>query len=350
MNPAIELFRGVAAWMVLTSHYTYFFGEGKALFSFLWTGVDFFFLMSGFVFAPTIYHRSFNFKAYLIRRFFRIYPLYAFSLLLYYVAHIAHDASEVHSEILLIFIKHLFFLQTTVSLREVNFFNPAYWSLPVEIEYYLLIPLLAFLTRKYQHFLLILFLGTFSLTLFIAYHATELRNPNLYTILSFHLPGILIEFMLGIALFNLYVKYQQKKIALWRYILIFISGLLLLGYLSKLFFLYGDSGINNHLILKAYFRFLCALGYSIALLPILLLIENKKSLFHSFCLGMGNISYGVYLLHYLVLTIFQRLYPFTKGWSAYLICSVIVLMIALLLHYLIEQPLRDLGKKLSKKW
>jgi peptidoglycan/LPS O-acetylase OafA/YrhL len=342
MNPAIELFRGVAAWMVLTSHYALLLGEEKILFHFLWTGVDFFFVMSGFVFAPVLYSHSLNLKAYLIRRIFRIYPLYLFSLLLYYVA------SEFHPEKLLFFIRHLFFLQTTSSLEEAYFFNPAYWSLPVEIEYYLLIPLFAFLTRTRPYFPLILFLTTFFLSLFLASHATELSNPNLYTILSFHLPGILIEFMLGIILFNISIRY--KKTPLWFHFLIFVSGLLLLNYLSNFFFLHGDSGIQENLILKAYFRFFCAIGYSMVLFPCLVLIEHKKSLFNTFCLTMGNMSYAIYLLHYFVLIIFKQFFPFTKGWTAYFICSVAVVILALLSHHLIESPLRNFGRTWAKRW
>ncbi len=344
IHPAIELFRGIAAWMVLTSHYAHFFGEGKTWLSFLWTGVDFFFVMSGFVFAPTLYHHFFNLKAYLIRRFFRIYPLYASSLLLYYIF------SEFHPQKLLFLIKHLLFLQTTHSLEEAFFFNPAYWSLPVEIEYYLFIPLFAFLIKKIRYFLFILFLSAFALTYLIASQAAELTTPNIYTVLSFHLPNILIEFMLGIILFHLYDNYQRKKRTLWIPVGLFLGGFLLLGYLSRFFWQYGDEGINHHFVFKAYFNFFCAVGYSAILFPCLLLINSKKSYFYSFCLAMGNFSYGVYLLHYLILTLFQRFYPSIQGWTAYLSCAMAVLSITLLLHYLIEQPLRDFGRTWSKKW
>lgn len=54
MHPAIELFRGIAAFMVLTSHYAYFFTSELSFLNFLQTGVDLFFIISGFVFAPLI--------------------------------------------------------------------------------------------------------------------------------------------------------------------------------------------------------------------------------------------------------------------------------------------------------
>ena len=136
MNPAIELFRGIAALMVLTSHYAYFFTSELSFLNFLQTGVDLFFIISGFVFAPVIYSGKIAVTPYLIRRFFRIYPLYLVSLLLYY------GFAPIDPQKFTFFINHLFFLHTTHSVEELNFFNIAYWTLPIEAEFYLLVPFL----------------------------------------------------------------------------------------------------------------------------------------------------------------------------------------------------------------
>lgn len=152
MHPSIELFRGIAAWMVLTMHYAYFLTPEPSFLAFLWTGVDFFFVISGFVFGRAIYAGNLAVLPFLIRRFFRIYPLYFCSLILYYWF------SADHPDKFSFFINHLF-LHTTHSVEEAFFFNPAYWSLPVEMEFYLLVPLLALVAARYKYFILILFIS-----------------------------------------------------------------------------------------------------------------------------------------------------------------------------------------------
>ncbi len=46
------------------------------------------------------------------------------------------------------FWRHHAFLHTTRSFEEANYFNPTFWSLSVEFEFYILQPLLALLGRR----------------------------------------------------------------------------------------------------------------------------------------------------------------------------------------------------------
>lgn len=249
MHPAIELFRGIAAFMVLTSHYAYFFTSELSFLNFLQTGVDLFFIISGFVFAPLILSGNIAIKPYLIRRFFRIYPLYFFSLLLYYG--FAPDDPQKFT----FFIDHLFFLHTTHSVEELNFFNTAYWTLPIEAEFYLLVPFLVIASVKNKYFLGKIFIFAILLKTILSFQ-TDFSNLNLSAILNAHLPGFLIEFLLGILLFKLYAKYKDKKIPLIFHLLIIIAAIILL-YGLNLFFLSHDIEqiTNGNLLFKSYFRF-----------------------------------------------------------------------------------------------
>ncbi|MEX2365217.1 MAG: hypothetical protein WD601_01335, partial [Pseudohongiellaceae bacterium] len=62
--------------MVLVTHYARFITSAGSGLDFLWTGVDLFFVISGFVFAPMVFGEKVAIGPYLVRRFFRIYPLY----------------------------------------------------------------------------------------------------------------------------------------------------------------------------------------------------------------------------------------------------------------------------------
>src|SRR5690554_6518793 len=80
---SIELLRGVAAMMVDYAHYHAMAGIDASLSVFTFTGVDLFFVISGFVFAPYFFGKSLEAKPFFIRRFFRIYPLYVVGVAVY---------------------------------------------------------------------------------------------------------------------------------------------------------------------------------------------------------------------------------------------------------------------------
>jgi exopolysaccharide production protein ExoZ len=109
--------------------------------NFFWTGVDFFFVISGFVFAPTISRGSLKIIPYAIGRLLRIYSLYLVALFAYFLS-----ASE-HPLALTFLYDHIFMLHTLTDKENAYFFNAAFWSLPAEIQFYIFVPVLAFLTR-----------------------------------------------------------------------------------------------------------------------------------------------------------------------------------------------------------
>lgn len=99
----LELFRGTAAIMVMVCHYAFMLTEGITLLTFMWTGVDLFFVISGFVFARFILSKNIEFAPFIIRRFFRIYPLYIASLILYFLITADHQNKIEY------FVNHMFF-------------------------------------------------------------------------------------------------------------------------------------------------------------------------------------------------------------------------------------------------
>jgi len=344
MHPAIELFRGIAALMVLTFHYAYFFALEDSFLNFLQTGVDLFFVISGFVFAPLILSSNISIKPYLIRRFFRIYPLYLISLLLYY-GFAPDDPQKIA-----FFIDHLFFLQTISSVQESMFFNGVTWTLPIEVEFYLLVPLLALLTVINRNTIYIVLILAILLKAILIITSTEILNINLSSIISFHLPGFLLEFMVGIILYNIYMKYKNKQIAIKYHILIIIIAITFI-YGLTLFLLSHESGeiTNANLLLKSYFRFWCSITYAILLFPFLIYLKKVNSFFYPICLFMGSISYGVYLFHLLIPKVLNYLDYNLTGFMGYFTCLILTVILALIAYYLIENPARIFGRKLSSK-
>lgn len=331
--------------MVLTSHYAYMLAPGPSLLNFLWTGVDLFFVISGFVFGPAVFSGVGPLVPYALRRFFRIYPLYFFSLVLYLLVAPADPEKYVY------FVRHLFFLGTASSAHEAFFFNPAYWSLPAEVEYYLALPLLALILVK-RHWAIWALLGVFLLVrLAIAATATpfSVPEPNLPAILKIHLPGVMIEFLAGVALYWVYRRFRRSPRRGWP-TLVLIVGLTQWLALGLFFVGYGDQGIKDSLWLRAYFSFLCAASYSFILFGLLNLASYRSKRFLKIAAVFGSLSFGVYLFHFLVLKVYQGSGVSLPGPVAYVVCLFAVLTLSIIAHYLVESPLRDFGRRLAQQW
>lgn len=346
MNPAIELFRGVAALMVLTSHYETFLVPEKSLLHYLSTGVDFFFVISGFVFGQTIFSKKNPAVIpFFIRRFFRIYPLYAFSLIFYYLF------SRPDPNRLIYLFKHLLFLQTTASPQEAVFFNGAYWTLPAEIEFYMAVPFLAILYSRYKRLLPALLFCGVAANVFLVHTAPLPPAINAYSLSLFHLPGVLTEFVIGMLLFRVYDHRKDAPLGLPVYLGIFFSGVFIILMLG--FYLVKTGYQNTDMIAirltNFFFCTSCAIGYALILFPFLHKIRSNESTFTRFCLYSGTASYGIYLFHSLTPQLLEKSHLLPSGPAAYVICTLITVGASIGLHYTIEAPLRSFGRELSKK-
>ncbi|MFM7849459.1 MAG: acyltransferase family protein [Rubrivivax sp.] len=195
---AIEAWRGVAAWLVVYAHFWAFSGTDWPPLRLAHTGVNLFFVVSGFVFAPYLFGQTLHLRAHLVRRFFRIYPAYVLALGLY----VAMKAQA--GQPLLYIAEHLAFAH--VQTKEMAFYyNPPFWSLPAEVEFYLALPLLAGLAGlgraaagRWGAALLALLAAAAVLRGALG-SASDGQAQNAAFVALFHLPGVLVEFLLGAA-------------------------------------------------------------------------------------------------------------------------------------------------------
>lgn len=343
----IELFRGLAACMVLVTHYAIFLEGAPAGLAFLWTGVDLFFVISGFVFAPMILGRPAGtlmqarqepaIGAFFIRRFFRIYPLYLLALCAYALTQPAAADKA------LVFVRHLFFLQTTRSYEEAYYFNPAFWSLPVEIEFYLVLPLLALLAA-HRTWLLLVFGLTLALSLVANYHAGPVVDT--WRLLCVHLPTILPEFLVGTLLWQ-QVQAGRARDSRWHSLpagAAFAVGVLLLltGYLVK----FGNFGLAGSRLLEAPFNFLCACGFALLMYPLLLVRDSAyPPVMARLARTAGACSYGIYLFHNLLPRLLIQAGMTPVGVVFFASSALATVALALVLYYLYENPLRRFGRR-----
>lgn len=122
--------------------------------SFLWLlpatigrfGVAVFFVVSGFC-IHVAFQRNKDWRDFALRRIFRIYPPYLIALLFFALIFPATRLSFHSLKDILQLLSHLALVQ---NWNQTSFFgiNPVFWSIAVEVQLYLLYPLLLVLTRK----------------------------------------------------------------------------------------------------------------------------------------------------------------------------------------------------------
>lgn len=340
MNPYIEFYRGIAALMVMTSHFAPILtGSERGWMNFLWTGVDLFFVISGFVFAPQIFRGKIAPLGFFIRRFFRIYPLYILSVGLYFALKPAAPEKIGY------LFSHLEMLHTIHSREEAFFFNPAYWSLPPEIEFYLLLPLLALWVNN-SRALIALTLLALAMHLALFTHAQANSSIGLIEILGVHLPGLLIEFMVGVMAF----RFSQRQPLSFAYSIPLLAiSIVMLVWLGQYFIRSGDSGINDNPILRLSFNLLCSIAYAIILSVTVNLaagrIPNKK--WATLSMLAGQSSYGVYLFHNAIPIMFAEIQ--ISSTQRFVLYGFVTILLALVLNRLYEGPLHRYGITLSNR-
>ena len=162
--PALDGLRAVAVLMVFWQHYS----SGTSFarnFRWGWTGVDVFFVLSGFLITGILYdtrHDRFRFRNFYIRRTLRIFPLYyavfLCALILYPVFHWVWHPIWILWPLYLgnfgrfIWLKDYLTnplrMDHLVSLRPMSFqlivFFGHFWSLCIEEQFYLVWPLAVF--------------------------------------------------------------------------------------------------------------------------------------------------------------------------------------------------------------
>jgi peptidoglycan/LPS O-acetylase OafA/YrhL len=164
--PELDGLRGIAILLVWTGHY--FAVPGKGMTAFLdgswfrlgWTGVDLFFVLSGFLIGGILLNVRDSpryFQTFYARRFFRIIPLYYAWIAVYIV--LAVFGSRVFSErvgsfqgVDLSILSYFLFLQNfrNILTSTVSFWwLSATWSLAVEEQFYLVSPwVVRFLSKR----------------------------------------------------------------------------------------------------------------------------------------------------------------------------------------------------------
>lgn len=317
----IDLFRFIAASAVVLYHYLYrgyaagnmsllgFDGVGE-YFKYGYLGVDLFFIISGFVIAFSIKHLSL--RKFCYSRFKRLYPMYWICLLLTFIVSYLWGAPRYH----VTFTQLLANLTMVQKLWGQGDVDGAYWSLYVELKFYLIIALFLILNRFKKislDYLVYFWLALPTLKLLLG------RSVIYAAIYEFFLLDWSAYFIAGIIFCQIFLNGPQIKYFLLLPVCLYrsIDGAVgRIHWLERTF----HSDISPYII-----------GATIVVFYLLMLLVSCKKLQainSSGFVKIGMLTYPLYLIHqHIGFIIFNHLYLYLNKYL--LLSGVIILMLAL---------------------
>ncbi|MFT3933764.1 MAG: acyltransferase [Chitinophagaceae bacterium] len=356
----LDHLRALAICFVFMYHYSGMFPSPPWLSSiskFGWTGVDLFFVLSGYLissqlFASIAAGKTISFKTFFLKRFFRIIPGYLFIVGIYFLIPSSHER-----EALAPLWKYISFTQNLgLDLRHQGTFSHA-WSLCIEEQFYLLLPLLLILLSSRKKIkwgpalFLIFFLGGLLYRLLVY---TQVAAPALeadggwaiwYKWIYYPTPARLDGLLTGVGIAALFCFYPAIKEKLTcRPILFLLAGLLLL---VVSYWICTD----ERSFAASVFGFpLISLGYGLWLIAAL---SPGSFLYKYRCWPtekLAMLSYAIYLSHKIVIHLGQILFSKYNIEGAsntmFIACILLSVLAGWLMHLAIEMPFLRLRQRI----
>jgi peptidoglycan/LPS O-acetylase OafA/YrhL len=236
--------------------------------------------------------------------------------------------------------------------REMAFYyNPVFWSLPSEVEFYLLLPLLAWFCRARTRNFVALVLGALVMRVLIG-HASDAATQNSAYIWMHHLPGMLLEFLLGAGAWWLSQRGLPGRVRA----LLLVGGVALWLVLANLFSQAGDAGIDASWA-RGQMGWLAALSFACLVAASMDASTSLSSASTSLksappavvwaALWAGRLSYGSYLFHIAALHLLQPYGKFFGIVDVTVAAALLTLLVSWLSYRLWENPWRKFGRKLA---
>lgn len=317
-----DILRLILAILVYFAHWNTLSVQNIEIFIFKLSGfaVDMFFVVSGFLIFWS-YENDQNNKNFYIKRFFRIFPLYAFLIVLQTLFFIGFSDGN-SFEIIKYFIVNIFFLNflaptvgTIFSGLEVNAINGSLWTLKNEVAFYVIVPLIFILYKRFGIiFLLIMYILSVIYMFTVDYMGIEK--------LLVQFPAQLRLFTIGIICYVIFTKFNKNNI----YLAVLISFLLVVLFKDIIYFKYMiyPMCIGVFVIFCAYF------------------VKHIKVDF--------DFSYSFYILHFPViqLALYFGINP-TNPIISFLTLFIVILILSYLSEKYIEKKFIKIGKNIIKR-
>ncbi len=356
----LDHLRTLAIVLVFVFHYGRLFQHPEwtnTISQFGWSGVDLFFVLSGYLISSQLFsniaeHNAIPLRSFFIKRFFRIIPAYLFVVAIYFLFPFCREREELAP-----LWKYLTFTQNLgLDLRTQGTFSHA-WSLCIEEQFYLFLPLiLATLVyfkvfKKSYIIIVLLFAFGFFTRAYLWYKAVlPFKDQNdawaywykwiyypTFCRLDSLLSGVLIA-----AIFQFYPTIKTKLLP------------------------YGNQLLGLSIAVLAVAYFVCTdqetllasiVGFSIVSVAYGLMVLSaicSTSILYKFnsriTATIASLSYSIYLIHKITIHLTQEYFTcFSVEKDSnimFLICIITTLISAFIMNRIIEKPFLHLRDKL----
>ena len=322
--------------------------DTSVLVSFLALGVNLFFVVSAFSLTYAYSNRLNNYrdiKYYIIRRFFRIAPLFyvmliAWSIYYYWLGSLLKSYTE--------YLLNITFLYGLVPSMQISIV-PAGWSIGVEWLFYIVFPLIVISVKKPIYFFILLIIA-----LGLSYYINQMNGefPD-----YFFVTNVLTNapyFAFGIMAFTIYdrTSYEMRTLIGNRALALSLLTILLMIYI-RWKFVSIDDAVKNPVQFYETFGW----GVSFGLLVLSQALNPSRFICNKFSLFLGAISYSLYLAHPLVIyssSFIQNTNGSSMNFGAKMAISgslslVFSIFVGWLLFTYLEKPGIKLGKYTAQR-
>jgi len=346
--PGLDHLRALAIILVFLFHYG-IFGDHPdwivTVGSFGWTGVDLFFVLSGFLIAGELFSRirerkGLGMRLFYTKRAFRILPVYGVVLACYFFIPGFKEAPNLSP-----WWRYLSFtLNFGLDLRHTRAFTHA-WSLCVEEQFYLLLPLTLWVFIRYRAFrfapwlTVFLFVGGFCIRAYSWLHFVQDGSKSyewheyVYYPTYNRLDGLLTGIALA-AIYQFRPVWRDRMLSLGNILL--PAGIVLLAGTACLFGnaqSFGGSVLAFPMIAIAYGCIVAA-----AVSPTCFLHRFSSRVTHT----LAVLSYSIYLSHKAIIHLSQAVIARwgieTHGTWSLVICASACVLAAYALRIIVEKP------------
>ncbi|MFZ2724870.1 MAG: acyltransferase [Methylococcaceae bacterium] len=336
---SLQCFRGLAAFGVVIHHsvnVTDVFVQNvpnplNILFNLGFLGVDFFFVLSGFIILNSHFDDPKtiqSLKIYGIKRFLRIFPPYwpiSITMIIAYML-LPNLSQGTRAEFSLL--SSFLLLPTSAS--------PALsvaWTLVHEVMFYMIF-MIFFISSR----LFIISVSTWILVIITTAFFAD--NISLSPIIAHIIKPINIEFILGMGVACL-IRIIHNK---YGFLLILFGFIILIALLFNL---------SVDKLFAEKYRILFSLPFSVLVLGSVLVEQKQILKLPCLLVTLGNASYAIYLIHNPCLSLISRLighfHQFASWWLSMLIGVIGSIILGIIYFNFVEKPLIGLFRRFITK-
>ncbi len=296
---SLQIFRGLAAIMVIFHHewvaFSYFHNVNSPEISFLAGlgkyGVDFFFVLSGFIITYSNYDKANKpneIKKYFGNRALRIYipyiPISILMLMLYYFFPAISEGGD----------RKISVLSSLTLIPDGRHALGVAWTLTHEMMFYVFF-ILWFMSKKAWYFFVLIWGATIGYLNFITYNRGWEEIPFFKYMFSFYNLEFIFGFIAG-------VIFKKLRIPKTLNLLLLTVGLALITLIPTFMWLNN----SNKFLLPT-------IHLSIAVAFALIILASINSFLSNFSaknvfMRLGNASYSIYLVHSLTIACLMRIF------------------------------------------